>query len=915
MHLARSASYYKSVRVSSLYDSSAANFSDSKNPPQDPKSPFLNAPENEPPKQKEGSKKTAFGQGSKKEGDRHHKGSQGKEEGEKRIFHSKGAFQKKEHGRREEKAEEGAAHEEHTESLEEGSKKGFALRGGDRQKGFKGQRPKEGEEEKLAAKPRIAFQKRDKERAPVQRSEEEGIDEDYFDPQENIPAEETRGEGIEDRIRSLARGEGPKKTFKGGMKQTKAPMFGSKEVNPGFVLSKMNVEIESEVDTAAQEITPEQREAVLTRIASVKQLENTPKKYQTLMELYLLVNQPAEAQQVYVENQDTKLKKDMVIENLMFEACIKESYEKAQQFYAYLKKEGKLEEVFSNHMAKYIELQTSSAPFEELRETLDDLRSINYNIGTLDISVFNTFLGFTRNVNETEFVKNLRPKQAHDFVRKSEIFVDYLREILRKKPAQIESFPYQFRFTYFFKVLNELNYPKIKLDSNGLDICMGFLEVLAGSNLLNFKTIDFADLAKWIAIYFEIPEAWPRAHYILSSIPQDEEFFPHFLRELNNYVAEKGVAPFDADHVRDQYVALKEHIAKSKKYLSTESVRVILELAQAHKQYDIIFDIYENYAGLVQKKEVPLFLYVYLMNTFTHLKLTTKNAINIVRKLKDEYEQKYGGFPTTLDAFLQVKALIKDGSYQDAHIIFEKKILQGIVPAFQKTLIFTYLAMMFVMEDNGETRSYQDLEDDDMFMLKEFVNELTDKDLLEMFKKLEDDNICVYDIAGAEDIDEHLRYWDNIIQNPEQRRQELKEYRLKVHDEYLNLVEKRKEELRLLRNPKAIPNEVPEVDPEIERELNINESNWEFEEYSIEDLETDELLGLLARAFTDREEIKKLIKLPLEKPKVEKNTFTLSRAREEYNKPILQLIDDLMLWGVSTNEPLGKHILFLFFKF
>lgn len=128
----------------------------------------------------------------------------------------------------------------------------------------------------------------------------------------------------------------------------------------------------------------------------------------------------------------------------MFEACIASSYEKAEEFYKYLKSQNKLEEVFFNNMCDYIALQSKSDDYQTLNHTLHDLKAINYNIGDLDISIFNNIFGFNRPRNTRPLEESIN--KADEFLKKSELFIDYLVHILRKKPENVETFPYLFKF-------------------------------------------------------------------------------------------------------------------------------------------------------------------------------------------------------------------------------------------------------------------------------------------------------------------------------------------------------------------------------------------------------------------------------------------------------------------------------------
>ncbi len=704
--------------------------------------------------------------------------------------------------------------------------------------------------------------------------------------------------------------------FKGGdfgKKKSTKPLkiFGRKEFDSGFVLSKLGVEIQGDADLAATELTTENKTAIQNRIASLKQLENNAKKYEALMELYLIVDEAHNAQDAYFEAQELGVKKNIVIENMMFEACLKDSVEKGHEFYNYMKEQNRLEEVFSVNMNAYIEAQILNNDHSELDSILRDLVSINFNLGSLEISVFNTLFRFDKITNKEQYNKTLSSRTDFNFISKAEIFIGYLREIIRRKPSQLDTIMYRFKFQLFFSILNDLQYPKIKLDSNGLDICMNYLEVLAEANLLTSKFVQFEDLAKWISIYFDTPDSLKKIYDILSGIPQKNAFFPHFIEEFNNHVANTGNIPFSAEAVRDLYAFLKEEVDKSKRPLNVEALRVLLETAQAHKQHDIIFDVYENYSHLVKSQENPLFLYIYLTSSFTSLNLTSKNSFQIVNTLINEYNKQYQEFPKSLTTFVKVKALIKDGKYEEAHSIFQDEIFKSIIPNHQRTFLFTFLATVFAPEEN-ERRRFRDPATDPILNIKKFVNSLSEADLAEMFKQLHEDTILIYQIGGASNVDKHIAHWQAIIDNPSSIRKEQEELKARLRTELEKMVTERIKEHRAKfskkpATPAAEEEEPIQHDEEAQAFLDPAQSGWKKKRLQVTHLNKKDVTSFISQQKILQEDIRNLMKLPVE-TKTQRTSNLLSAEKEEqYDKPLIDLVNDFILWGISNNEPLGNE--------
>jgi len=681
-------------------------------------------------------------------------------------------------------------------------------------------------------------------------------------------------------------------------------IFGRKELGSGFLLNKMGIELKGESDHAPAELTPENRNTISARINSLRQLENTPKKYEALLELYLILEEPENAQQAYLEAQELNISKTVVIENFMFDACLKESYVKAKDFYLYMKDNNKLEQIFIANMNNFIESQVANEHFEELANTLTDLKLVNFNLGSLDISIFNDFFGFGAITNKSQYNANISTRKESVFLRKAEIFVDYLREILRRKPSQIESFAYLFKFKIFFGILNDLHYPKIKLDSNGLDISMNFLEVLAESSLITPKYVEFEDLARWVAPYFQLPDSLRRIHDITKGIPNDVEFFPYFLKEFNNYVALQGEAPFDSQTVRDLYAFLKEELDKSKRTINIETLRLILEVAQAHKQYDIIFDAYENYSRLVNSKESPLFLYIYLTNAFTHLNLSTKNCYQIVNNLTEEYSTQYNEFPKTLDVVLKTKALIKDGKYEEAHALFNGDILRNLIPGFQKTYLFSVLAVTFLPFTEPQKRKDKEEYTDTLNKIKNFVNGLSDSDYQEIFSKLQNNNVFVQEITGTTDIDAHIKKWQAVADDPREHLENVNEWKRRCAREVEKIIQQKLRELRARRYRSEI--EQTEVEQDEEARKILYQSSWKEVDIEPANLNKNDIISLMARIHESEYDMRKLIRLP--ESKTYRKSLTLTSSKEEYNRPTIDLVNDLIIWGVYNNEPLAVRL-------
>jgi len=684
-------------------------------------------------------------------------------------------------------------------------------------------------------------------------------------------------------------------------------IFGRRDFEPGYLLEKMGIGLKAEVDHAPAELTPENRNAISARISSLRQLENNPKKYEALMELYLILEEPENVQQAYLEAQELNINKTVMIENLMFDACLRDSYTKAKEFYLYLKDNNKLEEIFNANMNTFIEEQVANEYFEELANTLKELKLVNFNLGSLDISIFNDFFGFGSITDKNQFDTNFSSRKELEFLRKSEIFVDYLREILKRRPSQIESFSHLFKFKIFFGILNDLHYPKLKLDSNGLDICMNFLEVLANSHLITPKFVEFKDVARWMAPYFQLPDSLRRIHDITKGIPDGTDFFSHFLKEFNHYVAIQGESPFDVQTVRDLYAFLKEEADKSKRTVNVETLRVILEVAQSHKQYDIIFDAYENYGKLVQSKESPLFLYIYMTNAFTYLNLSTKNCYQIISNLTEEYTTQYNQFPRALETILKTKALIKDGKYEEAHSLFNNEVLRDIIPTFQKTLVFSVLAVLFVPLRDFETRKAREETAEVLLNIKKFVNSLSENDYHEMFSKLQNDNIFIQELTGNTDIDAHIAQWQKIDDNPKETIARLNAMKERCEIETQKIVKQKINEFRIQRKKWRLIDEGKEDEHDEEAQKMLLDSNWKEVEIDSSTLNKQDVTSILARAKLQQEEIKAIMRLPLE-TKTHRRSLTLSSTKEEYTKPLIDLVNELIIWGVYNNEPLGKII-------
>lgn len=876
----RFATVAKSVRPANSNYQPAAYFSDAKEPPQDHENHQNDSSNKDSSSQDLKGKNLMFGQGKKKGG---HKGDFTPQ-----ILDGK----KPKEGQQKPKEAHAQKHKEKTpkqpkqDAPEQSQKKPTVFK-------FGARRP----EEKKAAKS-------DDQILEDHLGGVSGLREDY-QREDNEPQEQD----VEDPSlfrkgnREFRGGSG-----KGGKSGKSMKIFGRKEFDSGFVLSKLGVEIQGETDLAATELTTENKAAIQTRIVSLKQLENNAKKYEALMELYLILDEAHNAQDAYFEAQELGIKKNIVIENMMFEACLKDTVDKAHEFYNYVKSQNRLEEVFSVNMNAYIEAQILNNDHSELDNVLRDLVSINFNLGSLDISVFNAFFKFDKITNRDQYNKTFSARTDFMFIQKAEIFIGYLKEILRRKPSHLDTIMYQFKFPLFFAILNDLQYPKIKLDSDGLDICLNYLEVLAESNLVTPKFVHFEDLARWVAIYFDTPDALKKIYDVLSGIPQNTIFFPYFIEEYNNYVANTGRTPFSAEAVRDLYAFLKEEVDKSKKPLNVEALRVLLETAQTHKQHDIIFDVYENYDHLVKSRESPLFLYIYLTSSFTSLNLTSKNSFQIVNTLISEYNKQHQEFPKSLTTFVKAKALIKDGKYEEAHSIFKDEVFKSIIPNHQRTFLFTLLALVFAPEE-ADKRRYKDPATDPIINIRRFVNSLSEADLADMYKISHEDTILIYEIGGASNVDKHIAHWQKILDDPTEFNKQQEEIKVRLSAEIEKMAIDKINELRAKYNKKLINDGEPqEHDEEARKYLDPEHSGWKQKRLQVTNLNKADVLTFISQNKLIKRDVTNLLRLPIG-TKSRRESSLLSNEREEkYDKPLLDLVNDLMLWGIYNNEPLALRL-------
>jgi len=710
-------------------------------------------------------------------------------------------------------------------------------------------------------------------------------------------------------------------------KKKEIKLFGKKEVESGFILDRLAKDLQKEVEEAVPEMTAADRNTIVSRINTLKQLENVPKKFQNLMELYLLLGEPQNAQKVYMEAQKHKMNKNPLIENLMFEASIADSYPKAQEFYNYLKENNKLDEVLYNTMCQYIELQCVNDTYHALRSTIQDLKAIDFNLVDLDIAPFYKFLG----LDKPNPVGN-NPEKIHEFLEKCEVFIDLFAQVLRKRPPHAENYAFVFKFQHFFRVLNNLNYPHIKLDSSGNDIVLYYLEVLGKAGLLNANFIDFADFCKWMACYYTNPIAFPKIASLIAQIPANEPFFAAFRESLNDYIANHTNPPFDVDTLRAIYSHYREEAIKNKVGLTHNFIQFFIELAQAHRQYDLIFDIYENFGKLAQTHRYPAYIYKNIADIFTYLNLASKNCYEIVTKLFQEAETKHDiKIGTLFSCFTRVKALIKDGKYEDAHGIFEGEFLNNYIVKQQKVLLYAALNLTLM-----ESMSWDGKEEDqppdfstEIAAIKDWVDDLSREDLISIYKRLQDSTEYFKQFISNPNLQEHFNYWTEYEKNPpdadklleeyqERKKKLLQESAAALQEEHKQAREagkSRRERLIMVETSEGMktPAQVEEMlNPYREpKKTQYDEENdilfleteqARFEEVDFENLNNDVVVEMLSGQNHIMQRVKKLIKLPLDEKHSKRGDFE-SIVPE---KAVTEYVNDFIMWGIYNNEPLGN---------
>jgi len=180
-----------------------------------------------------------------------------------------------------------------------------------------------------------------------------------------------------------------------------------------------------------------------------------------------------------------------------------------------------------------------------------------------------------------------------------------------------------------------------------------------------------------------------------------------------------------------------------------------------------------------------------------------------------------------------------------------------------------------------------------------------------MFKQLHEDTILIYQIGGASNVDQHINHWQAIIDNPSSIRKEQEELKARLRAELEKMVTERIKEHRAKFGKKPTTTAEEEEEPiqhdeEAQQFLDPAQSGWKKKRLQVTNLNKKDVVSFISQQKVLQEDIRNLMKLPVE-TKTQRTSSLLSTEKEEqYDKPLLDLVNDLILWGISNNEPLGN---------
>lgn len=727
-----------------------------------------------------------------------------------------------------------------------------------------------------------------------------------------------------------------------------------------------------------QSITPQPDEKViLSRINSLKLLDNFPKKFESLMELYLIIEDYAGVIDAYNELQTHKIKKNGVLENMMFEACINKSYPHAKQFYNYLSENKKLDEILTANIYNFLEQAAENDSAEEFLRIITELTEVNFNFGGFDILIFNKILKLQELTTET---LNANVQEIKDFLRISEALIDILSQILRK--LDVKKFESKFDFHKFFNLLVGVNYPSIKLDSKGEDICIKYLEIMGPHGLISESCFNGEDIGKWIRCYLGDENSFHKVEEILNYSKAD-----NWHRDIHNafteFLTESQTRPYNPEIVRKSYINRQYSTSQ----FSDSLCSFYIELAHVHEINEIIFDIFENSSDPKEKILPPLFVYYALMDTLTNIKLESGSCYETIWKLIDEYgsierefksksheneefedesdlkskyEEKFKKslskreeystlkdkefekrleeaaekaaqnerddiniqedlphFPTCPTLFYSVKALIKDRAYEDAIQLYQENFLNGLITDYKRMFVYNSLVSAIV---NGHQSIYdtEKIENwdysNELLGLQAFVAGCSDEEILEIAEKISNDNDAFEKFLSNRNAEESIKNTIEWIKN-----------RPKV----IKMIEEWEENYKIEqaeRKKKIEAGEIEDDTPEFTQEFfdhrfSLNPEQFEFvydEKTGVISFENEnEKYITIELALLSNDESVLLLAGNYEAQDWGKKLIRIPFAthpNSESNPKIVDYVDDLIVWGIYHNEPLAVQLGELYYE-
>jgi len=518
---------------------------------------------------------------------------------------------------------------------------------------------------------------------------------------------------------------------------------------PGEILKRLAKEVELDKDAHVYGVDAETREKLLQKINSLDSLSKTTDVYQDLLETYLTLGELEKFQKVYQEMTASNVAKNPIIESFMLDAKTQVGHKESLEFFRSLKSnEDTLSKLSASVVQNFLQLQLREGSTNNVAEVVNALSKVHFNFSNLDLGVFSEFLGFKELINEDNISQLSKSRvQSEEILEKAKIFIHVLDLKFRVKKQRKTTIAL-FDFEKLFRVLVACS--KGSPDKLGKsDVFLQLLKKLHDHKLLTEVSIHPDSVAEWVLHYSKSGLGLDRA---LGGIALLDSLNLNLQAALERaFKHSEDQVPFSNQDVTTCYkgLAAQAFIDSNTRVCGPQTLVVLCQIALWHKQYDIVLACYQNFEKFTKTTQMPASFSLIAMETFTYLNLKTKNASSVIEGIEKKAVGK-DVLPKLKVTLLKVKALIRDEKFDEATALYREQVLNGFICDFHRTVLLNFFIARFPIVPLIS----QETADDTHEHIRNFVQSISDEELLRLNDSLRYHNDRITYVADAESMEE-----------------------------------------------------------------------------------------------------------------------------------------------------------------